>query len=300
MVNSKPIIAAIGNFDGVHLGHQALLRETVEIAQNENALPGAIVFEPHPRRFFQPDAPAFMLTSSKGREALLRNHGAKKVLHIPFDEALSKMPPTEFIHDVLIKRMGIYGIVAGSDFRFGIDRQGDAALLTKLSEGPDFFAVTVDLVNDTAQGEKFGSTAIRNAITKGEMLSAARMLGHVWSVQGTIVQGQKLGRTLGFPTANMTLGSLIAPRHGVYAIRATHDDVRYDGVANYGRRPTVGADAPLLETHLFDFSGDLYGVQIDVEFVDFIRDEQKFDGLEALKSQIAIDIKSAKEILKDN
>ena len=300
MVNAKSVIAAIGNFDGVHLGHQALLRETVNIAKRENACPGAIVFDPHPRQFFQPDAPAFMLTSSGDRDALLRSHGAEKILHIPFDEAMSKTSPVDFVHDVLIGQLGVFGVVAGSDFRFGVNRDGDASLLKQLSEGPEFFTAIVDLVNDGAQGVKFGSTAIRNAIQNGDMTGAARMLGHRWSVPGVIVQGQKLGRTLGFPTANMTLGDYIAPRHGVYAITARHDGVRYDGVANFGRRPTVGSDMPLLEVHLFEFSGDLYDVRLGVEFVDFIRDEQKFNGLEALKSQIAQDIKSAQLILKND
>ncbi len=298
MVAAKPIIAAIGNFDGVHLGHQALLRETVKIAQREGAIAGVIVFEPHPRQYFQPDAQPFLLTSSSGRDALLRSHGAEVILKIPFDAALAKTQPIDFVRDVLIKRMGVHGVVAGSDFRFGVDRQGDAALLKKMADGSAFFAEIVDLVSDAAQGEKFGSTAIRTAIKNGDMVGAARMLGHSWSVQGCVMQGQKLGRTLGFPTANMTLGDYIAPRHGVYAVRAMHDGKHFDGVANYGRRPTVGAEAPLLEVHLFDFSGDLYGLQINVEFIDFIRDEQKFDGLDSLKAQIAKDIKSAKLILR--
>ena len=298
MVDTKPIIAAIGNFDGVHLGHQALLRETVKVAQRENACVGAIVFDPHPRRFFQPDAPGFLLSSSIGRDSLLRTHGAERVLRIPFDEVLSKMPPTDFVKNVLVDRMGVFGVVAGSDFRFGVNRQGNAALLKQLGEGADFFAAIVDLVTDDTQGEKFGSTAIRNAIQNGDMVSAARMLGHLWSVQGMVIEGQRLGRTLGFPTANITLGDYVEPRHGVYAVNVLHDGHAYDGVANFGRRPTVGSEAPLLEVHLFDFSGDLYGALIDVNFVDFIRDEQKFDGLDALKSQIAKDITSAQVILK--
>ena len=298
MVKSKPIIAAIGNFDGVHLGHQALLRETIHLARTNNAIPGAIVFEPHPRRFFQPEAPAFMLTSSEGRDALLRAYGAQQVLTIRFDKTLAKMPPIDFVNDILIHQMGVYGIVAGADFRFGVNREGDAALLKALGEAPDFFAAIIDLVDDADQGEKFGSTSIRNAIKIGDMIGAARMLGHSWSVQGVVIEGQKLGRTLGFPTANMTLGDYIPPRHGVYAIRAHHEGIRYNGIANYGRRPTVGAEAPLLEVHLFGFSGDLYGASIQIDFVDFIRDEKKFDGLDALKLQIAQDIKSAKVILK--
>ena len=297
MVSAQRIIAAIGNFDGVHLGHQALLRETVRIAEREGAQPGVIVFEPHPRRFFQPDAPPFLLSSPQARDDLLKAHGAEQILKVVFNEMLANTLPSVFIYDMLIDRMGVSGIVAGADFRFGAKRKGDAALLQEIGKSSEFFVEIVDLLKDVPQGEKFGSTAVREAVSEGDMRAAAAMLGRPWAVRGAVVEGQKLGRTLGFPTANMLLGDYVEPRRGVYAVKVSHDGVTYDGVANYGRRPTVGSDAPLLEAHLFGFAGDLYGSTIEVAFIDFIRDEKKFDGLDALKAQIEKDITSSKEIL---
>ena len=291
----KNIIAAIGNFDGVHLGHQALLQETVRIAREKGAAPGAIIFEPHPRRFFTPDAPPFLLYASEMRDELLREHGAEEILKIVFDASLSKLSPSNFVYDVLIDRLGVSGLVAGADFRFGAKRAGDRAFLEKVGEDPGFHVEIVDLLKEGS--EKFGSSAVREAIKAGDMAGAATMLGRPWSVAGRIAEGQKLGRTLGFPTANLTLGEIIEPRHGVYATRARVDGKEYAAVSNFGRRPTVGSDAPLLETHLFDFDGDLYGKTLEVVFIDFIRDEQKFDGLDALKAQIAKDCEQARKIL---
>ena len=297
MVSAQRTIAAIGNFDGVHLGHQALLRETVRIAEREGAQPGVIVFEPHPRRFFQPDAPPFLLSSPQARDDLLKAHGAEQILKVVFNEMLANTLPSVFIYDMLIDRMGVSGIVAGADFRFGAKRKGDAALLQEIGKSSEFFVEIVDLLKDAPQGEKFGSTAVREAVSEGDMRAAAAMLGRPWAVRGAVVEGQKLGRTLGFPTANMLLGDYLEPRRGVYAVKVSHDGVTYDGVANYGRRPTVGSDAPLLEAHLFGFAGDLYGSTIEVAFIDFIRVEKKFDGLDALKAQVEKDITSSKETL---
>lgn len=295
MVKRNGVIAAIGNFDGVHLGHQALLHETVRIAREKDATPGAIVFEPHPRRFFSPDAPPFLLYASEMRDELLRKHGAEEILKIAFDASLSKLSPRNFIYDVLVDRLGVSGLVAGADFRFGAKRAGDRAFLEKIGEDPGFHVEIVDLLQEG--GEKFGSSAVREAIKEGNMTGAAKMLGRPWSVTGSIAEGQKLGRNLGFPTANLTLGEIIEPRYGVYATRARIDGKEFGAVSNFGRRPTVGSDAPLLETHLFDFDGDLYGKTLEVAFVDFIRDEQKFDGLDALKAQIAKDCEQARKIL---
>ena len=295
MVKRKSVIAAIGNFDGVHLGHQALLRETVRIAGEQDAAPGAIVFEPHPRRFFSPDAPPFLLYASEMRDKFLKDHGAEEILKIVFDASLSKLSPSNFVYDVLIDRLGVSGLVAGADFRFGAKRAGDRAYLEKVGEDLGFHVEIVDLLKEGS--EKFGSSAVREAIKQGDMASAASMLGRSWSVSGRIAEGQKLGRTLGFPTANVTLGEIIEPRHGVYATRARVDGKEFAAVSNFGRRPTVGADAPLLETHLLDFDGDLYGKTLEIVFVEFIRDEQKFDGLDALKAQIAKDRDQASKIL---
>jgi len=287
------VIAAMGNFDGVHPGHCALIKETIVFASENGASVGAVLFEPHPRRYFRPEDPPFLLTSSAQRDELLRAAGAETVIALTFDKALASQSPGEFVRGMLKDRLGLAGVVVGADFRFGSFRAGDAAALQKLG-GEAGLKVRIVTLLAHEGAEKFGSSAARNALRAGNVKLAAELLGRPWSVQGKVLEGQKLGRTLGFSTANLTLGDLIEPRKGVYATRARLGDKIYDAVSNFGRRPTVGESAPLLETHLFGFSGDLYGEEIEVAFIDFIRDERKFDGLDALKAQIAADCETAK------
>lgn len=290
-------VAAIGNFDGVHRGHQQLLKQTIAFARKQRGKPTVVVFEPHPRRYFRPDDPPFLLTTSARREALLRAYGAEDVITLTFDAALAAMTPESFVSEVLKSRLDLSGIVTGTEFRFGKGRSGDAEGLKALCAAVGIETLLVAPARTETPSDKISSSDIRNALQDGDVGSAAAMLGRYWSVAGEVVAGQKLGRTLGFPTANMTLGELIEPRRGVYAVDATIDGVVMPAVANFGRRPTVGASAPLLETHVFGFDGDLYGKVIDVAFVDFIRDERKFDGLEALKAQIAADCQAARHLL---
>ncbi|WP_411816620.1 bifunctional riboflavin kinase/FAD synthetase [Hyphococcus sp. DH-69] len=293
----KPIIAAVGNFDGVHRGHQFLLDETAKFAQSFGAEPGVVLFDPHPRRYFRPNDPPFLLTTPKHRDALLRRYSAKEVYALTFDETLATMPPGNFIEDVLKKQLGLAGVVAGADFRFGAGRAGDGEMLKERGEELGLKVKLVDVISNGSGADKFGSSDVRKALLEGDVQRAAEILGRPWSVVATVEEGRKLGRTIGFPTANMMLGEIIAPRQGVYACRATVDGKTYDAVSNFGRRPTVGADAPLLETNFFDFDSDLYGREIEVEFIAFLREEKKFNGLEELSAQIALDCKQAKEIL---
>ncbi len=297
MVSGAKLIAAIGNFDGVHLGHQHLLQQTAAFAAEHGAQAGVVVFDPHPRRFFQPEAPPFLLSSPAQRDEQLAAHGAKEILSLTFDRTLAAMTPEDFVRKVLAARLGLAGAVTGVDFRFGASRAGDGEALKALGENAGLAVKLVATVAGNPGAEKFGSSAVRAALKAGEVKKAAMMLGRPWSVRGRVVTGQKLGRTLGFPTANIVLGDLIEPRKGVYAVTANTGGAVYKGVANFGRRPTVGADAPLLEAHLFDFSGDLYGQEIDIFFEQFIRDEQRFDGLDALKAQIAADSAAALQML---
>jgi len=294
---SKSIAAAIGNFDGVHRGHRFLLDRTIAFAQSIGAAPAAVVFDPHPRRYFRPDDPPFLITTAPARNALLIEAGAEAVLPLAFDRALASLPPAAFVRDVLKGRLGLSGVVTGRDFRFGAGRAGDAAGLAALCEAHAIKAHIVEPLADRQHTDKIGSTAIREAILTGAVDRAALMLGRPWRVDGIVESGRQIGRTLGFATANLTLGELIEPRRAVYAVRAIVEGRRIDAVANFGRKPTVGAVAPLLEVHLFDFSGDLYGKPIGVEFVAFLRDERKFDGLEALKAQIAADCIAARHRL---
>ncbi len=289
--------AAIGNFDGVHRGHDYLLSQTAAFADAIGAAPAAVVFDPHPRRYFRPDDPPFLITTAETRDALLRQRGAA-VLPLAFDRALASLSPEAFVRGVLKGRLNLEGVVTGRDFRFGAGRAGDAGGLAALCQAHGVKSLIVEPLADRRHTDKIGSTAIREAILTGAVDRAAAMLGRPWRVDGVVERGRQIGRTLGFATANLTLGELIEPRRAVYAVRAIVDGRRFDAVANFGRKPTVGAVAPLLEVHLFDYSGDLYGRRIGVEFAAFLRDERKFDGLDALKAQIALDCIDAKARLR--
>lgn len=296
-MSSAKLIAAIGNFDGVHRGHAALIARIAAIAETEGALAGAVVFDPHPRRFFRPADPPFLITTPAARNALLGAAGARAVLPLAFDGKLAALSPEEFVRDVLKRELKLSGVAVGGDFRFGAGRAGDANSLSTLCAVHGLSAHVMEPLAERGHSDKIGSTAIREAILLGEVDRASDMLGRFWRVDGVVEAGNRVGRTLGFPTANMTLGELIEPRRGVYAVRALVDGERFDGVANFGRRPTVGAPAPLLETHLFGFSRDIYGKTVSVDFVRFIRDEMKFSGLDALKARIAEDCLAAKRFL---
>lgn len=299
MVTSRNLVCALGNFDGVHLGHQHLLRETAAFARQQGAAPGVVLFEPHPRRYFRPEDPPFLLTLPAQRDALLREAGAAEIVSLVFDHALASMTPAAFVDGVLKERLGLKGVVTGADFRFGRGRSGGGDALRSLGEAAGLRVKLVETLAAGAAEQKFGSSAVRAALQAGEADKAAAMLGRPWSVVGRVAEGRRVGRTIGFPTANMTLGALVEPRKGVYAVRARVEGETYNAVANFGRRPTVdaGPGAPLLETYLFGFAGDLYGKEMEVAFIAFLRDERKFDGLDALKAQIAEDSERALALL---
>ncbi|MGE0408949.1 MAG: riboflavin biosynthesis protein RibF [Amphiplicatus sp.] len=300
MVTGRRIVAAIGNFDGVHRGHQRLVAETARFAGAIGAAPGAVVFDPHPRRYFHPDDPPFLLTTAKDRDALLKEAGAVEVYALAFGAPLAALSPEAFVASVLKAKLGLAGVVTGTEFRFGKGRAGDAEGLKRLAEAAGLEALLVAPAPE-AEGDKISSSDIREKIAAGQMRAAAARLGRLWAVKGRVEPGRRLGRALGFATANMTLGELIEPCRGVYAVEAVFDGRLYKGVANFGRRPTVnkqtvGAPAPLLETHLFDFDGDLYGQTLAVRFVDFLREEVRFESLDALRAQIAADCELARKI----
>ncbi|MEL6380711.1 MAG: bifunctional riboflavin kinase/FAD synthetase [Pseudomonadota bacterium] len=299
--SDSPVCAAIGNFDGVHRGHQYLIDETRRFATRHNLVTGIVLFEPHPRRYFQPNTPAFLLTEPAQRDALLRAHSVEVIHALTFSAALATLSAEQFVHDILLGQLSLKAIVVGDEFRFGKDRAGDAAMLATLAREKNVpVKIITPLAPDsTSVGppEKIGSSGVRVALEAGDIAGANAMLGHVWTVCGPIIEGQKLGRTLGFPTANMQLGAVIAPRHGVYAVNVTVDGTQWPGIANFGRKPTVGDHTPLLEVHLFDFDGDLYGKTLSVAFHAFLRAEEKFDSLDALKAQISRDCDRARALL---
>lgn len=293
-------VVALGNFDGVHRGHQALLAETCAVAAREKTKPGAIIFEPHPQRFFRRDAPPFRLTPFRPKTHLIAASGIRLLFALPFDAAMAATSAEHFVEHILVRDLGVRHVLTGADFLFGKDRGGNVALLRAMGERLGFAVTTFGTVASPA-GAKISSTLIRNALREGRMDDAGWALGHYWTVEGRVQPGDRRGRTIGFPTANVSLKDYIEPALGVYAVRVTLGEGgsarTYDGVANFGRRPTFDKKDVLLEVHLFDYAGDLYGQHIAVSFIARLRAEQKFAGLDALKAQIARDAATAREIL---
>jgi riboflavin kinase/FMN adenylyltransferase len=284
---------ALGNFDGVHAGHQEVLD-----AAMERGLPlAAAVFEPHPRRFFQPDAPPFRLQTNAQRARTLATWGVRDLFEIPFDHALSQLSDRAFVQSVLRDQIGVRNVSVGEDFRFGKGRVGDAESLRRLGAEFGFGVVTVSAVK--REGVRTSSTAIRDAIARGAMEEAAALLTRPWAIEGVVQKGFQRGREFGFATANIALGEYVRPRLGIYTVRVDlGDGALRAGVASVGVNPTVGAlPEPLLEAHLFDFDADLYGRKIEVQMVAYLRDEAHFESVDALKAQMAVDAARARAIL---
>ena len=285
---------AMGNFDGVHLGHASV----IDLARYRGPL-GIITFEPHPRQFFAPDAPPFRLMNAEARANRLAKLGVEHLFQIPFNRALATLTPEDFAKTVLAEGLGISHVVVGTDFCFGKGRAGTAADLRALGQRFGFATTIAPLVQ--IAGREVSSTAIRQALTEGRPRDAADMLGHLHRIEGEVIHGEKRGRELGYPTANMALSGLHLPRFGVYAVKV---DVltgphagSYMGAASLGVRPMFNGEVPNLETFLLDFKGDLYGHHLSVALVEFLRPELKFDGLPALITQMDADCTKAREIL---
>jgi riboflavin kinase/FMN adenylyltransferase len=293
--------AALGNFDGVHRGHRALIAEAARAGRPIGAPTGVITFEPHPRRFFQPDAPPFRLTVAAQKARILAGYGVDRLHHLAFDAALAAMPAEDFVARVLAGGLGIRHLVIGEDFRFGKGRKGDALLLRNMSAGLGF-TVSIHHILETDEGE-YSSTAVRIHLEEGRCAAAAAHLGRWHAVTGRVLAGDRRGHELGYPTANLAFGEQIIPRYGIYASRVTvHDGPhagRYDGVASIGVRPTFGPHAPNFEVHLFDFAGDLYGAEISAELVSYLRGEARFDGIPALIAQMDRDSAQARSRLAE-
>ncbi len=294
-------VTAVGNFDGVHLGHQALIAEAARQARAAGKPLAVLAFEPHPQEFFKPSSESFRLTPLRMKARLLAELGVDAFFAVPFDAAMAARPAEVFVQDVLVDGLGVSGVVVGGDFVFGKGRGGDLATLQ--GQGARHgFSVTPFHTILAGAGEKISSTRIREALKVARPLEACKLLGRHWAVEARIEHGDGRGRGMGFPTANMHLGHCLAPAFGIYAVRAAimDNDVvaeRHDGVANFGIRPMYEVEVPLMEAHLFNFDGDLYGRHLSVELVDYIRPEMRFSGLPALIAQIAEDCQAARGLL---
>lgn len=293
--DARGAAVALGNFDGVHLGHVHLLK-SLHAARPDLAL-GAVTFEPHPREFFRPQDPPLRLMLPDIRARILAEQGAKHVFQLGFDARFSHLAPEQFVETVLHEGLGVQHVACGPDFAFGHRRSGDIGYLGRKLESLGIGLTVVPPLTDI--GGPFSSSRIRRLLQEGYPERAAEELGRPWFISGTVAHGDKRGRLLGFPTANIPLGRHVEPARGVYAVSIRHPDGRLTtGVANIGRRPTINdGQESRLEVHIFDVSEDLYGQTLEVSLHRLLREERRFDGLDALKAQIAEDAASARAVL---
>ena len=288
-------VLAIGTFEGVHRGHRVVIAAAQSRAAALGRRAGVFTFEPHPRAVFRPDEPVFRLTDETAKLRLLAATGLDGAIVMRFDAALAALSAEDFVRRILIERYAVAGVVVGFDFHFGRGRAGSPAFLTAAGRSHGF---TVDVVPAFSDGDlRISSGAVRTALAAGEVEVAAGLLGYPWFVSGEVVHGDKRGRELGFPTANLRLDPACGLKHGIYAVRVAVGGKRYDGVASFGRRPMFDTGVVLLEIYLFDFSGDIYGASLDVAFIHWIRPELAFDSVEALVRRIDEDCRVAKVVL---
>lgn len=293
-------VVAIGNFDGVHRGHIAVIERAEALARRLGRPCAVLTFEPHPSDYFRGPNTIFRLTPPEAKARIFKRLGLDGMIVVTFDAALARLSAEDFVVEILLRRLGVGAVVAGYDFHFGAGRSGTPAFLKDAGARHGFVVEIVERIpaDPADHQEAASSTATRAALEAGDVEHAARLLGHPFSILGEVIQGQKLGRAIGFPTANLAPDPSCRLRHGIYAVRVDVAGKLHDGVANYGRRPTFDNGPTLLEAYLFDFSADLYGETIEVFLIGWIRGETKFASVDALIAQIKQDALQAKEILR--
>jgi riboflavin kinase/FMN adenylyltransferase len=292
----RTAVLAIGNFDGVHRGHRSVIELAMRRARAAGKPSAVLTLEPHPRSYFRRDEKLFRLSDERQKLRLLAAAGLDGAVVLSFNAALAGLPAEEFVRRILVERLAVSGVAIGFDFHFGQGRGGSPAFL---KEAGARFGFPVDIAPPLEdEGRPVSSGTIRTALEAGRVVEAAELLGYPWFVSGEVLHGEKRGRALGFPTANLKLDPACGLKHGIYAVRVGIGEARYDGVASFGRRPTFDNGAPLLEVFLFDFDGDLYGKTLDVALIGWIRPEEKFDSIEALVAQMNVDSARARDALK--
>jgi len=294
----RPVVA-VGNFDGLHRGHRAVIDKTLSLARRLDRPSAILTFEPHPRDFFRPQAPVFRLTPLAEKTLIAGELGLAALIVLSFNAETAKMEAADFVEQWLVDRLHISAVIIGTDFRFGARRSGTSEFLAQEGARCGF---QVEILPEVATSEalRVSSSAVRSALEAGNISLASELLGHRWFVTGEVLHGEKRGRSLGFPTANLRLDPSCRLRHGIYAVRVLLDGRVHEAVASFGRRPTFDNGAPLLEIFIFDFEGDLYGKSLIVEFVDWLRGEEKFESVEALVSQMRQDAADARRVLANN
>ena len=295
-LNIKPSAAVIGNFDGVHRGHLEVLKNAKEFSSKSNLPLSVLTFDPHPREFFSKEKTNFLLQTVLDKAEALSKNNIDYLINLKFDDLLSELSPEQFVEKVLSESLSLKHIFVGKDFKFGKDRAGDINSLKSFGLKYRIGLSSIKLKNQ--DGTSISSTKIRNNLKKGKIKEVNELLGRPYMISGLVIEGDKRGRQIGFPTANISLGKLIRPAFGVYAVLIEGVENKVlRGIANIGRRPTVNDRGVLLEVNIFDFNEDIYGKKIFISLIDFIRDEKKFDGIENLKKQIVMDVKLSKSIL---
>ena len=294
---ARPVIA-IGNFDGLHRGHRAVVDKTLALAHRLSRPSAILTFEPHPRDFFRKDEPVFRLTPLPEKSVIAELLGLDALIVLSFDAEMAKMPAEAFIEEWLVARLGISAVIVGTDFHFGARRLGTSAMLEREGRRLSFDVEILPEISAENAG-RVSSSAVRRALAEGDIAHASELLGHRWFVTGEVLHGEKRGRELGFPTANLRLDASCRLRHGIYAVRVLIEGLVHEGVASFGRRPTFDNGAPLLEVFVFDFAGDLYGKTLNAEFVSWIRAEERFAGVEALVDEDARRAAQAKASLAE-
>ncbi len=290
-------VYALGNFDGVHLGHKEIILKVIDISNSKNIPSGVLIFDPHPRNFFNPKLDDFILSDIKTRSYLLEKTNLDFLGILKFDDFMSNLSPREFVEKIIKNRVGVSHLIVGYNFRFGKNREGDVEILSKICSE---FNIDLTIIEQVKNMElTISSSKIREAIEGLDFKKVKGIIGDSWKIVGEVIEGDKRGREIGFPTANIMMDNIIKPSFGVYAVRVNYNNDIFNGIANFGVRPTFDKtkSLPILEVHLFNFSDNLYGKEIVISFVDFIRKEKKFNGLESLKSQIKLDINIAKDLL---
>lgn len=294
-------LVVIGNFDGVHKGHQQILNYARRQADQQGCFLGVLTFDPHPRQFFNADEEYFALMSPEQKKQALSELGVDFIYSQRFDAEFSRLSAEEFVDNILLDTLQARVCMVGSDFRFGHKRQGDIQALETLCGERDIGVVSIPDIKDES-GLRYSSSRIRHLIGKAEFQRAYSLLGRPWSMEGYVEQGDQRGRELGYPTANMNVGHYIRPPFGIYAVfaRLENQDVLYPAVASFGIRPMFQVQTPLLETHIFDFDKEIYGQKISVTFVQYLREEKKFENLDTLIKQMEQDCLQARQVLKDS
>ena len=294
-INEKLFHLAIGNFDGVHLGHQQIIKSVVNIAKKNNSPSAILSFNPHPRRFFAKELDRYQIISEKRKQELLNHLGIQHYFSLHFDNTIANLSPSDFIERIIIQQLHVDKLIIGYDFRFGKNRQGDINLLKSYSTIHGFSLEVIDPIYESSTNEIYSSTAIRLALSEGKIDKVNFMLGRSWTMEGCVIHGDKKAREMNFPTANLLPHDQVYPLKGVYAVKVFLENQFFNGIANFGERPTVDEKKLLLEVHLFDFNENIYGKHLTVEFLTFIRGEKKFASFELLKKQIIEDIKIVKK-----